>query len=61
MKKLKQEVEKKSSSTSVLFRCKLLQAADSLQVRVFNHFFVVLLEHLIKGYTANLFFLKLEL
>lgn len=31
VKKLKQEIEKKSSSTSVLFRCKLLQAADSLQ------------------------------
>lgn len=31
VKKLKQEIEKKSSSTSVLFRCKLLQAADTLQ------------------------------
>lgn len=31
VKKLKQEVEKKCSSTSVLFRCKLLQAADTLQ------------------------------
>ena len=32
VKKLKHEIEKKSSSTSVLFRCKLLQAADTLQV-----------------------------
>ncbi|CAH3157223.1 unnamed protein product [Porites lobata] len=31
VKKLKHEIEKKSSSTSVLFRCKLLQAADTLQ------------------------------
>lgn len=31
VKKLKQEIEKKSSSTSILFRCKLLQAADTLQ------------------------------
>ena len=34
VKKLKHEIEKKSSSTSVLFRCKLLQAADTLQVTV---------------------------
>ena len=32
VKKLKQEVEKNSATTSVLFRCKLLQAADALQV-----------------------------
>ena len=32
VKKLKHEIEKKSSSTSVLFRSKLLQAADTLQV-----------------------------
>ena len=49
VKKLKHEIEKKSSSTSVLFRCKLLQAADTLQVGAglclqrFVHHFVKLL------------------
>ena len=49
VKKLKHEIEKKSSSTSVLFRCKLLQAADTLQVGAglclqrFVHHFIKLL------------------